>query len=391
MPHQRGSQAFVQNKKNDLSFDGGKAVPDQTWLDSVRRTLKHRRPAFLATRIEGAALGERLFLPESHLHEEIRPGLTTVAGAGQVYLEPILPSPRLLILGAGHIAVPLAAGARLLGFSVAVLDDRPALLRPDRFPPGTDLRAGEWAAQILALDPGPFDAVLLATRAHGHDLACLEALVGRPLAWLGMVGSYRRVAQIRETLLAAGVDAAWLDGLRAPVGLDIGAETPAEIAVAILGELVLAGRGGSGAPLSGAPAGPSRGSPAAGRRARVHTGRRSEQTDWPALLSAIDAGGGPVALATIIRTWGHSPRAPGAKMLLWRDGRSWGSIGGGCGEAEVRRAALDALEEGRPRLYEVNLLDHPEERDGAICGGRYLVLIEPLEVDVIGAGEVGEG
>lgn len=311
------------------------------------------------------------------------PGVIQDPERGEVWAEPVRPAPRLILLGAGHIASPLAAGAQLLGWPVVVVDDRPALLAPERFPPGARLQSGEWEEALAAVDPGPQDLVFLATRAHGHDLACLRWLSRRAsaragldqagadrgtLAWLGMIGSHRRVAQIRAQLAAEGVPAAWLAQLRSPVGLDIGAETPAEIAVAVLAELVRARRGGTGAPLTERP-GP-----------RIHHGRRFEETDWTAMLAAVSTGG-PMAMATVVRTWGHSPRAPGAKMLLWRDGRTWGSIGGGCGEAEVRRAALDALDEGRPQLYQVDLLDHPEELDGAICGGRYLVLIEPLEVE----------
>ncbi|HLO03196.1 MAG TPA: XdhC/CoxI family protein [Symbiobacteriaceae bacterium] len=356
--------------------------------------MTERRAGSVQVSVAGPTLGARYLSP---IPIDV-PGLIHDPERGEVWAEPLQPAPRLILLGAGHIASPLAAGAQLLGWSVVVIDDRPALLTPERFP-GAQLQTGEWAEALAAVDPGPTDLVFLATRAHGHDLACLrwlyraiaEGARGAALqvvgyAWLGMIGSHRRVAQIRTQLMAEGVDADWLTQLRTPVGLDIGAETPAEIAIAVLAELVLARRGGSGAPLS------TNGGP------RIHPGRRFEETDWAALIEMVTAGGpsggqspaelnshGPrrlptVALATVVRSWGHSPRAPGAKMLVWRDGRTWGSIGGGCGEAEVRRAALDALDEGRPQLYEVDLLDHPEELEGAICGGRYLVLIEPLEV-----------
>lgn len=336
--------------------------------------LAERRSGSLLVSVSGPTLAARWLTADP----VAAPGVIQDPERGEVWVEPIRPAPRLILLGAGHIASPLAAGAHLLGWPVVVVDDRPAMLAPERFPAGAQLHSGEWAEALEAVDPGPADLVFLATRAHGHDLACLRWLSGQaagsegcvsthrsPPAWLGMIGSHRRVAQIRAQLAAEGVPSDWLAHLRSPVGLDIGAETPAEIAVAVLAELVLARRGGSGAPLA-EQSGP-----------RIHPGRRFEETDWAALIQAASRGGG-VALATVVRTWGHSPRAPGAKMLVWRDGRTWGSIGGGCGEAEVRRAALDALDEGRPQLYQVDLLDHPEELEGAICGGRYLVLIEPL-------------
>ncbi len=87
------------------------------------------------------------------------------------------------------------------------------------------------------------------------------------------------------------------------------------------------------------------------------------------------------ALATVIHTWGHVPREVGAKMLVYRDGRIVGSIGGGCGEAGVRRAALEVMDSGQPRLVMVDLLDDPSVPDGAVCGGKMEVFVEPLLPD----------
>lgn len=88
--------------------------------------------------------------------------------------------------------------------------------------------------------------------------------------------------------------------------------------------------------------------------------------------------GQPVALATIIHTRGHCPREVGAKMLVFPDGRSEGTIGGGCGENQVRMAALTALDTGAPLLHQVDLLDDPALEDGAVCGGVMEILIEPF-------------
>lgn len=96
------------------------------------------------------------------------------------------------------------------------------------------------------------------------------------------------------------------------------------------------------------------------------------------LLQAALEGTERVALATVVHTRGHCPREVGAKMLIWRDGRTAGSIGGGCGENRVRLSALTALDEGRPVLVEVDLLDDPSLPDGAVCGGVMEVLIEPF-------------
>lgn len=100
--------------------------------------------------------------------------------------------------------------------------------------------------------------------------------------------------------------------------------------------------------------------------------------------------GVPVALATIVHTRGHCPREVGAKMLVLRDGRSEGTIGGGCGESEVRMLALTVMDEGRPVLHTVDLLDDPALEDGAVCGGKMEVFIEPVG-PAAGAGAAGGG
>lgn len=111
----------------------------------------------------------------------------------------------------------------------------------------------------------------------------------------------------------------------------------------------------------------------------------------PTLVAALlDAHrrGEPVSLATITHTWGHAPREVGAKMLVFRDGRALGSIGGGCGEAEVWRAALDAMDSGRPTTCIVSLMDDYLQDEGAICGGKMEVFVEPLSPETDPAGGV---
>lgn len=93
-------------------------------------------------------------------------------------------------------------------------------------------------------------------------------------------------------------------------------------------------------------------------------------------LAELRAAGVDVALATIVHTRGHCPREVGARMLVLRDGRTYGTIGGGCGESAVRLRALQALDEGRPSLVVVDLLDDPSLLDGAVCGGKMEVLVE---------------
>lgn len=96
------------------------------------------------------------------------------------------------------------------------------------------------------------------------------------------------------------------------------------------------------------------------------------------MIVRLKSDGMPAALATIVHTRGHCPRETGAKMLVTRDGRTYGTIGGGCGESEVRLLALQVMDEDTPLLHVVDLLDDPALVDGAVCGGKMEVFIEPL-------------
>jgi xanthine dehydrogenase accessory factor len=174
-------------------------------------------------------------------------GLTRlVAGEGlDVLVEPVLPPPRLVIAGGGHVGRALAAQAVLVGFEVTVIDDRPEFADPSGLPDGVHTQCGDIAA-ALAESPADVDTyVVIVTRGHGHDAEALQACLHRPFAYVGMIGSRRKVALIRESFLASGLATAEeLDAVHAPIGLDIGAETVPEIAASIVAELIAVRRRG---------------------------------------------------------------------------------------------------------------------------------------------------
>lgn len=168
-----------------------------------------------------------------------------------LYVERVAPPPELVIVGAGHIAVPLAAIGALLGWRVTVLDDRPEFARAERFPGADRVIVADFADPFAGVPIGPRTRLVLVTRGHRYDYDCLRAVVamGAELAYVGMIGSRRRVRAAFEMLSAEGFDAAWLARVRAPIGLDVEARTPAEIAVAVAAEMIQAERGGTGRPL----------------------------------------------------------------------------------------------------------------------------------------------
>lgn len=179
-------------------------------------------------------------------------GVREVADTGiEIYVERLAPPPELVIVGAGHIARPLASIGDLMGWRVTVLDDRPEFARRERFPDAERVLLADFGDPFAEVAIGARTRIVLVTRGHRYDYDCLRALAaaGAEPAYLGMIGSRRRVRAAFEQLAAEGFDAAWLRRVYAPIGLDIGSETPAEIAVAVAAEMVLARRGGTGRPL----------------------------------------------------------------------------------------------------------------------------------------------
>jgi xanthine dehydrogenase accessory factor len=303
--------------------------------------------------------------------EALTDGRPRVAESGGrlLFADPVLPLPGLIVLGGGHVAKDLAPAALAAGFAVTVVDDRPDFAGPDRFP-GAAVSCADPAEALSRMNPRPTDFIVIATRSHEGDLAVLRTALRWPAAYIGMIGSRRKVRTLKQTLLATGeVTTGALDWVRAPVGLDIGAETPAEIAVAIVAELIAVRRGGPCLPLSsavGAAEAPPRPRP-------VPTGDRENVRVWLALADALERGE-PCALATVVRVRGSTPRGPGAHMLVRTDGRPLGSVGGGQREAEVVRMAARCMKDRQPLLFNAQYV---EEQD-ALCGGAADILIEPV-------------
>ncbi len=172
-------------------------------------------------------------------------------GPVQVYAEVYLPPATLLIVGAGHLALPLSRLGHLLGYRITILDDRPAFARGERFPDADDVRLVDFQAPFAGVEVRRTTHVLLVTRGHQYDYECLRRLLllDEPPEYVGMIGSRRRVRATFHQLREEGIAVETLERVRSPVGLDLGAETPEEIAVAVAAELVLFRRGGSGRPL----------------------------------------------------------------------------------------------------------------------------------------------
>lgn len=257
---------------------GGALGPGHAAELALLPAMQSRSPVTLATLIErrrapdavlgakllvhadGTSVGtlgsptiDRLVAPDAiaALQQEQPRTATYTLGQGEapatvdVLLEPFGPPPELVILGAGHIAVPLAKMAKLCDFDVTVIDDRPSFASHERFPDADRVIAQSFEDAVQALEVTPRTYLVLVTRAHSHDVYCLRHLIRRDSAYIGMIGAQRRVWAVLKLLHDEGVSADLLERVRAPIGIEgVEAETPAEIAVSILGELIAVRRGG---------------------------------------------------------------------------------------------------------------------------------------------------
>lgn len=168
------------------------------------------------------------------------------------FVETLPPPPTLLIVGAGHVGMQLAKVAHLIGFQIVVQDDRPDWANAENYPQASQILTQGIEAAIAALAPHQNLYAALVTRGYTYDLEALQGLLARPVPcqYIGMIGSEKRVRQVYQTLEAEGIAQAALGTIYAPIGLDLGALTPEEIAVSIGAELILVRRGGTGRSLA---------------------------------------------------------------------------------------------------------------------------------------------
>jgi xanthine dehydrogenase accessory factor len=159
-------------------------------------------------------------------------------GQMDVYIEPIEPSPELYVVGAGHVGFHLARLAHDVGFKVHVVDDREKFANAERFPYAAEIVVDDIPAWIARATIPAHAYAVIVTRGHTNDLEALRALAPRDLRYLGLIGSRAKVARIYDALVADQMPAELLSRVHAPIGLDIGAVTPQEIAVSILAELI---------------------------------------------------------------------------------------------------------------------------------------------------------
>ena len=158
-------------------------------------------------------------------------------GTLEVFVEPILPQPRLFLFGAGHISTAVAKVASLAGFWIGIVDDRETFANLERFPMAGEIHTS-FEEAFAKIRPNASSYLVIVTRGHKDDMRVLEWAVQTPARYIGMIGSRRKVISVYKALEKTGIPAEKLESVFAPVGLEIGALTPEEIAVSITAELI---------------------------------------------------------------------------------------------------------------------------------------------------------
>ena len=315
--------------------------------------------------ISKSKLKEDSYLIDSDLKNEIFNAFST--GNPSLYnnsdesilIEPYFPKPRLIILGGGHIAKPLAEFGHKVGFSVVVADDRPTFANPNRFPEADKVICEDFQNVFDSLNLRESDFVVIVTRGHRHDGVCLRNTLKYNPAYIGMIGSKRRVREMMNQLIDEGYAKERLDSICSPIGLDIGAVTPDEIAISIIAEVIKFRR-------------------ALGTRLSNNSKFTWPEFDHDVITETCQLSEIPRALVTIIASKGSVPRKAGAKMIVWLDGRLMGSIGGGCSEANITTLARDVILNKGYSIEHVDMTGIVAEDEGMVCGGTMEVLIEAL-------------
>ncbi len=278
---------------------------------------------------------------------------------GQPVVRRFLPPERLILLGGGHVSLALYEAALRVGFAVSVADDRPAFASYTRFPEAREVVCDSFENALPRLNIGAGDFVCVLTRGHKDDADCMRYLLrGNEPRYLGMIGSHRRVKGLFELLAEEGFDRARIGRAHAPIGLSIGAGTPAEIAVSILAGLI--------AVRHTLPAG---------------EGVLPQQnTDMDALRFLADDSR-PAALLLVLSATGTTPVKGGALMGADKVGNGAGTIGGGCGENQAILAARRLIGTGKRQVVTVDMTGEVAAMEGMVCGGTMDVLIQDLPIE----------
>lgn len=275
--------------------------------------------------------------------------LITIDDETEVFIEHVANKPSLIICGGGHIALPLCNIAKMLDFNITVIDDRKEFANSKRFELADSIICDSFTQALNKVSFSNNSYFVIVTRGHRADKECLEIILKNSFKYVGMIGSRAKVATVVKGLLEDGYTKDDIAKVHTPIGLNIGAQTPAEIAVSIVGEII---------------------------QVKSESNICSIDNE---ILDTINKDNKKKALVTILDKRGSSPRGQGAKMLVLEDERLIGTIGGGIVENEAYKRALEVIKNEKSEIEFYDLSNSVAAKLGMACGGQIKVLVEYIE------------
>lgn len=294
-----------------------------------------------ATILSGSRFGEKYFCG----HEE---QIEIEEGQPLVFHETIQGRISVVICGGGHVSLALAQILHLLEFYVIVMDDRKEFANQSRFPMADEIICLDYEKEFHKQTFDPNSYFVIVTRGHKADYVCLKDVLDRSFGYVGMIGSRSKVSLAYERLEREGVTKEKINTIHSPIGINIGAKTPMEIAVSIASELI--------------------------QTKNKEERNVLEKEVVEGILQTLEES----VMATLIEKKGSSPRGAGTRMVVLKSGKIFGTIGGGAVENAVIEKARNLCGSKDSYVEDYELTDSVAATLGMVCGGTVRVLFEPV-------------
>lgn len=301
------------------------------YLELMNR-LGRENAVDVTTVLEGTDAGEKKFFREKQ-----RDGIFCETFLGRIHA---------VLCGGGHVSLAVAQILKMMDYELTVIDDREEFASFSRFPMADHVLCLNFEKDFSKVSFPPHAYYVILTRGHEHDYTCLTDILTRSYDYLGMIGSRSKVRHQKDRLRQDGFLEEQINKLHSPIGLPIGGQTPAEIAVSIAAEIV---------------------------QVKNRSDRNVLDDAVREGLHCQEAG----AMVTVVDKQGSSPRGRGSRMVVTVSGKSFGTIGGGAVEHRAVKYAMELCKNGTPFALQQYDLSNSEAADlGMVCGGRVKVMFE---------------
>lgn len=221
-PREVGAKMLIREDGTFLGTIGGGCMEAEVWQEATK-AMEEEKPRTVHFDLTGKEAEESGMI---------------CGGVMDIYIEPIIPTPKVFIFGGGHISLYVSKMSTMVGFQVGVVDDRPQFANKERFPEAEEVIAEEFPMALPKLKVNQASYLVIVTRGHAYDQEVLEWAVSTPARYIGMIGSRKKIQAVYSNLVEKGMPREKFNRVHAPIGLDIGGLTPEEIAVSIVAEMI---------------------------------------------------------------------------------------------------------------------------------------------------------